>query len=74
MFVLVMAVPALLVVVVGYVIGFAVTDWFCGLLGADATRTPELAGWTTGLVLLGAVTWLLLHRRRRPQDGERHQK
>ena len=73
MFVLAVAVPALLVVVVGYVAGFAVTAWICGVLGAEVTRAPEVVGWTTGLVLLGVVSRLLLARRRRRPEGG-HQK
>jgi hypothetical protein len=73
MFVFAAAVPALLVVVLGYVVGFATTTWICGLLGADAGRAPEVAGWTTGLVLLAVVVRLLVvHWRRRGADG--HQK
>ncbi|TFV83397.1 hypothetical protein E4P38_20410 [Blastococcus sp. CT_GayMR16] len=61
-----------MVVVVGYVLGYAVAQWICDLLGVDAARTPEVAGWTTGLVLLGVVLWLLLNRwrRRRPESPE----
>jgi hypothetical protein len=59
MFVLVAAVPALLVVLVGYVTGYAVAQGVCGLLGAGTTGTPEVAGWATGLVLLAGVVWLL---------------
>ena len=71
MFVLVLAVPALLVVLVGYVAGYAVTEWACGLLGAGPTRTPEVAGWTTGLVLLAVVVWLLAVRWRRRSASRR---
>ncbi|NEK87509.1 hypothetical protein GCU60_17345 [Blastococcus saxobsidens] len=73
MFVFAVAAPALLVVVLGYVVGYAVTEWVCGVLGAGATRAPEAVGWTTGLVLLGVVTWLLLARWRRRREGG-HQK
>lgn len=60
--VLVFAVPALLVVVLGYVAGYTVAQWF----GASA-RTGEAVGWATGLVLLGLVTAAALRwwRRRR---------
>jgi hypothetical protein len=54
--VFVVAVPALLVVVLGYVVGYAVWDAL-GLGG-----NPEVAGWITGLVLLAVVTWALLAR------------
>ncbi|TFV76804.1 hypothetical protein E4P39_07860 [Blastococcus sp. CT_GayMR19] len=77
MFVFVAAVPALLVVLVGYVAGYAVAQWVCDLLGVGATRTPEVAGWTTGLVLLAVVVWLLLGRWRRGPEGREggaHQK
>ncbi len=74
MFVLVAVVPALLVVVLGYVVGFAVADWACEVLGADAARAPEVAGWTTGLLLLVLVVRLLLASRRRRGRGRRHQK
>ena len=74
MFVFAAAVPALLVVLVGYVAGYAVTDWICGLLGAESARTPEVAGWTTGLVLLAVVVRQLAGwwRRRSAEGG--HQK
>ncbi len=77
MFLLVAAVPALLVVVVGYVAGYAVAEWFCGLVGADTMRTPEVAGWTTGLALLAVVLWLAAgrwRRRRADRRGRGHQK
>ena len=77
MFVFAAAVPALMVVLVGYVAGYAVAQWVCDLLGVGATRTPEVAGWTTGLVLLAGVVRLLLGRwRRGPEDREAgaHQK
>lgn len=65
-------VPALLVVVVGYVTGYGVTALVDDLLGgALGPRAPEVVGWLTGLVLLGATVWWLLRRRRRPH---RHQK
>ncbi|SOD94406.1 hypothetical protein [Blastococcus haudaquaticus] len=74
MFVFAAAVPALLVVVLGYVVGFAAAEWVCDVLGADAGRAPEAAGWTTGLVLLAVVVRVLvaLWRRRGAADG--HQK
>jgi hypothetical protein len=74
MFVFAAAVPALLVVVLGYVAGYAVAQWVCDLLGVGATRTPEVAGWTTGLVLLAVVMWLLIKRWRRRPEGSGHQK
>ena len=52
MFVLLVAVPALLVVVLGYVVGHGLWTAIAGHAGA------EPAGWLTGLVLLVLVTWL----------------
>jgi hypothetical protein len=52
-------VPALLVVLLGYVVGYTVWD------GVGLGGNPEVAGWVTGLVLLAAVTWALLSRWRR---------
>ncbi|MGY1745260.1 hypothetical protein [Blastococcus sp. SYSU D00695] len=62
--VLVLAVPALLVVVLGYAVGYAVAGW----LGA-APPAAEGVGWGTGLVLLVAVVVAALRwrRRRRPR-------
>ncbi|WP_104524043.1 hypothetical protein [Blastococcus atacamensis] len=75
MFVFAAAVPALLVVVVGYVAGHAVATWFCAVLGVDGRRPPEVAGWATGLVLLAVVGRVLLRRwRRRAAKSSGHQK
>lgn len=57
--VFVFLVPALLVVVLGYAVGY--TMWEATGLGGD----PEVAGWLTGLVLLVGVTWLALRWLRR---------
>ncbi len=57
--VFVFVVPVLLVVVLGYAIGYAV--WEAAGLGGS----PEPAAWLTGLALLAAVSWLLLSRRAR---------
>ena len=57
--VLVLFVPVLLVVVLGYAVGYAV--WEATGLGGN----PEVFGWLTGLALLAAVGWLLLSRRAR---------
>jgi hypothetical protein len=60
-FVFVVAVPALLVVLLGYSVGYAVWRGLVGSAGA------EPAGWITGAVLLVATVRvaLLLWRRRR---------
>lgn len=57
--VFVFAVPVLLIVVLGYAVGYAV--WEAAGLGGN----PEVFGWLTGLALLAAVSWLLLWRRAR---------
>jgi hypothetical protein len=57
--VFVFAVPVLLVVVLGYAIGYAVWE------ATGAPGNPEVFGWLTGLALLAAVSWLLLSRRAR---------
>ncbi|CCG01306.1 hypothetical protein [Blastococcus saxobsidens] len=56
---IVFLVPALLVVVLGYSVGYAV--WEAAGLPGD----PEVAGWTAGVVLLAVLTWLLVSWRRR---------
>ena len=61
---LVLAVPALLVVVLGYSVGYAVAGWF----GASPAAA-EGVGWAVGLVLLvgvlaAAVRWRRRVRRR----------
>ena len=67
MFVVAAAVPALLVVLLGYVAGYTVTA-LLGRLSESAfgapldPGTPEVVGWGTGLVLLGVVTWLAVAR------------
>ena len=69
MFVLALAVPALLVVVAGYVVGHAVWAWLTGLidpvLGTSLASRAEPAGWVTGVLLLVAVVRILVVRRRR---------
>ena len=72
---LVFAVPGLLVVVLGYAVGYAVVDWLIGFTGADLPASaPEVGGWITGLLLVSGVTAVLLRRlRRRSRDGG-HQK
>ena len=69
MFVLLFAVPALLVVTVGYVVGYGLWAWLAGLIdpvaGTSLGSGAEAAGWTTGLLLLiGTVRAALRHRRR----------
>jgi membrane associated rhomboid family serine protease len=68
-FVLVLAVPALLVVVVGYVVGYGLWSWIGGLVdsaaGTSLALSAEAAGWVTGVLLLMAVLWAALRRRRR---------
>ena len=61
MFLLVFAVPALLVVVLGYVLGHGLWSAVAGPHGA------EPAGWVTGFLLLVVVSWagLRLWRRSR---------
>ncbi len=62
-FVLVAVVPALLVVVGGYALGYAVAHWLTGLLGtAPSPASAEVAGWITGAVLLVLVVRLLVVR------------
>jgi hypothetical protein len=58
--VLVLAVPALLVVVLGYAVGFTVAGWF----GASPAL-GEALGWATGLLLLAAVVVAVVRWRRR---------
>ncbi|MGY1661080.1 hypothetical protein ACI78Q_07650 [Geodermatophilus sp. SYSU D00705] len=55
MFVLVVAVPGLLVVVLGYAVGHA-------LWTAVGGPAPEVAGWVTGLLLLAVVCWAVTRR------------
>jgi hypothetical protein len=67
-FVLVVAVPALLVVVLGYVVGHGLWTWIAGAVDAVAGTSlvsgAEAAGWITGLLGLAlAVRWALAWRR-----------
>jgi hypothetical protein len=73
MFVFAVATPALLVVVLGYAVGYAAGAWASGLFGASSPVVAERVGWTTGVLLLAVVVRvaLLLWRRRR---REGHQK
>ena len=64
--VLVFAVPGLLLVVLGYAVGYAAIDWLAGTTGADLPASaPEVGGWITGVLLMGAVTAGLVARVRR---------
>ena len=68
MFVFALAVPALLVVLVGYVAGYELWSAVAGGAGA------ETAGWVTGTALLlavvaGAVRWQRRRSRRRGEQG-----
>ena len=74
MFVLVFAVPALLVVVAGYSVGYALVEQAYRLAGVDPHRAPEVTGWAAGLVLLAVVVWLTVSRRRRAKARAGHQK
>jgi MYXO-CTERM domain-containing protein len=58
-FLFVLVVPALLVVLLGYVVGYGL--WSLLPVGAGA----EPAGWVTGLLLLAAVVLTGVRRRRR---------
>jgi hypothetical protein len=69
MFVFVVAVPALLVVLVGYVVGYGLCSWIGGLVdastGTSLASGAELVGWITGcLLLIGSATVVVVRRRR----------
>ena len=75
MFVFAVAAPALLVVVLGYAVGYAAGAWASGLFGPSSPVVAERVGWTTGLLLLAVVVRvLLLVRRRRIRRLDGHQK
>ena len=75
MFVFAVAAPALLVVVLGYAVGYAAGAWFSGLFGPSSEVVAERVGWTTGLLLLAVVVRVLLVlRRRRIRRLDGHQK
>ena len=62
---LVFAVPGLLVVVLGYAVGYAVVDWLIGYTGADLPASaPEVGGWITGVLLMAVVGAVLVLRPR----------
>ena len=69
MFVFAVAAPALLVVVLGYVLGYAVAE---GLAGSADVSEP--AGWTTGLLMLLVVVRVALRTWRRRGGRGGHQK
>ena len=76
MFVLVLAVPALLVVVLGYVVGYGLWSWIGGLvdsaIGTSLAPGAEVAGWVTGVLLLvGIACTTTVVRRRRRRAPER---
>jgi cytochrome c oxidase assembly factor CtaG len=67
-FVLVFAVPALLVVVLGYAVGYRV--WAALTAGTSMAPHAEVAGWLTGLLLLAGVTSVAVRTwRGRRRDG-----
>jgi hypothetical protein len=73
MFVLLLAVPALLVVTIGYVVGFGLWRWLGGLvdcaLGTSLAAGAEGAGWITGLLLLiGCARAVVRQWRRRARN------
>ncbi len=69
MFVLMFAVPALLVVVLGYAAGYAMWAWLGSLIDAAAGTSlephAEVAGWITGVLLLAGATRVAVVRWRR---------
>ena len=76
MFVLLLAVPALLVVVLGYVVGHALWAWIGGAVdgaaGTSLASWAEAAGWGTGLLTLALAVRVavgILRRRRAPGGG-----
>jgi hypothetical protein len=67
-FVLVLAVPALLLVVLGYAVGHGLWAWLTA--GTSLAPGAEAAGWTTGLLLLAvAVRLAVAGRRARRRTG-----
>ncbi len=63
--VLVFAVPGLLVVVLGYAVGYTAIDWLIGVTGADLPASaPEVGGWITGVLLMTAAAGVLAVRPR----------
>ena len=70
MFVFAFAVPGFLVVVLGYVVGYALA----GLMGSPSADASEMTGWTTGLLMLLVVVRLALRAWRRRGGRGGHQK
>jgi hypothetical protein len=72
-FLLVVAVPALLVVVLGYVVGHGLWTWIAGMadaaLGTSLVSGAEAAGWITGLLALTGVIRCILRGRRARTRG-----
>ena len=73
MFLLVLAVPALLLVVLGCVVGHGLGTWIAGIadaaLGTSLVSGAEAAGWITGLLALAGVVRCALRRRRARTRG-----
>ena len=75
MFVFVLAVPALLVVLLGYVVGYGLWawtgSWVDAAAGTSLASWAEVVGWGTGLLTLAATVRLgvRLLRRRRASGG-----
>ena len=69
MFLFVLAVPALLVVLLGYVVGYGLWTWLGGLVddaaGTSLASSAEPAGWVTGLLTLVLLLRAVVRRRRR---------
>jgi MYXO-CTERM domain-containing protein len=69
MFVFVFAVPALLVVLLGYVVGYGLWTWLGGLVddtaGTSLASSAEPVGWVTGLLALVLLVRAVVRRRRR---------
>ena len=68
MFLLVFAVPALLVVLLGYVAGHGLWSWIArrldAALGTSLANGAEPAGWITGAVLLLGLVLAVVRLRR----------
>jgi hypothetical protein len=64
--VLLFVVPGLLLVVLGYAVGYAVLEELIAVTGADLPASaPEVGGWITGVVLAIAVSAGVVVRVRR---------